>query len=602
MKASLGMTRRSLLGAVAVGAAAGVAGGTRAWADSADATFEIADAPGKRITAMDFGYNAPFHFTALYHGTLPASDPRSRRREFASALRAAGVGALRFPGGKPALLYLAAGEDQTKALTEDLKQLNPSGAKGGYDPSRWSHGYYVRLEDFLGFCRDYDIEPIYQLNTAFYYDEAAHRTRAIVPTRYVVRPDGSVLTQYYDKNRIDEATRAVDEHVRHLQRHGYRIRYWEIGNEEMAEYDTTWGAVNPNFDAIDNYARVVTSFGHAIRSHVRDADITISGYRNWRGEPWDVPLLERIGELDGSDVVDHVAVHYPFSQEHNPTSGQQRLTEFVTTDMGIQANIATTQSDLDQHGFGRVTANVTETSAYRLPKWRGVDVNPTVAKALVWGHNFGQLIFETDSKINVKHDLESYFYGGLVYDCVLDPAVDTKGKRNLHWIGPDGQFLKPLVTPVDQIPAANWFRGRFFATPQLRANALVSRAVGGRTLPVTPGSLNQLVSLFVGVDDAAGRPGSNDRPWATLIFVNQSAQASTATVSLPGWRTPHAHSVQTRVLAAHGSWGLEGILPGEYRLAGAQAQLDLRRGEARALTTRVPAYSLTRVTIHLAGR
>ncbi|WP_159619140.1 hypothetical protein [Ruania rhizosphaerae] len=602
------MNRRTALrlgaGGAAAAAAAPLLGATSAAAETAEAqavaTFRVGRATGKKITAADFSYNAPFHFTGLFHGTLPSDDPRSKRPDFAAALQESGVRSLRFPGGKAALLYLHDGESFTAELTRDLNQLNPSETAGRiYQPDRWSHKYYVKLDDFLDVCEENDVEPIYQLNTAFYRDLAEDRTWAIVPTRWVIRSDGTTVNEYYDRPRIQEAADALAAHVEALVAAGRSIRYWEIGNEEFSRYDVGRDALSPgNSDQeISYYAQVVVTFARVVKEQVPDAKILITGARNWQGNPWDVPLLNEIESLGGIDLVDFTTSHYPFSKENRPDTPDEPLSDFVTTDMNLTTHVGhTVQNNIDA-GYPHVGVAVTETSVYRLPHWTGVDVTPTFAHGLVWSHGFGQLIFETPSPVNVKHDFESFFFGGLVYDTVLDPAVSASGKRNLHWIGPDGEYHLPLTTDEGDIPDENWFSEEYFLTPQMRMNALMSKAVGLDALVVNPGALNELVSVFAAIDE------SGKNPIVELFAVNRSAGESEATVEIdiPGIRAI-CKRVGVETLTASPEWGLAAIHPTEMNLTRTTASKGRSAGGVPTATCQLPAYSMSRLQLELIVR
>ncbi|WP_159619136.1 hypothetical protein [Ruania rhizosphaerae] len=599
------LKRRTVLQLGAAGAAAGTAGtllGAPAAYGASDPTaFTLGEATGKVLAPTDFAFNAPFQFTGLYHGTLPASDPRSKRTQFAEALQQAGVQSLRFPGGTPALLYIPQGEAHTEALVRDLADLHPEeAANKHYQPDRWSHNYYVRVEDFLEFCEEFGFEPIYQVNTAFYYDASEQRTWAMVPNRWVVRRDGSVVTEYFDRLRIAEAADALDTHIGDLLSQGFNLRYWEIGNEEFAQYDTGRDFLNEGNDdgEIENYARVVVELGRVIRARVPESTILIGGTRNWRGNPWNVPLLEAIDALDGLDVVDHTTSHYPFSRENRPDTSDQPLEDFVSTDMGIVTNMQNARADLDENGFPHIGVQITETSAYRLPHWNGRDVTATFAHGLVWAHNFGQLMFETESFVNAKHDLESPFFGGVMYNVVIDPAPAQRGKRNFRWIGPDGEYSDPLVTDPEEIPEDHWFRDEYYTSPQMKMCGLFSGALGGRIVAVTPGSLGQDVSMF-----AALVPAQGSQETLMAFVVNRSSAAQDVSVTFPeSGFVLLSDSLETQSVSAGGQWGLAGALSGEYSEESGSARLSRARGSVSSFDLTVPGYSFTRIAVRLGRR
>ena len=114
-----------------------------------------------RLSELLFGVNAEFRYPGITRGTLPAHDPRSLNREFASALHEAGVRVLRFPGGMPTHQYFTEGpEAQAK-----LFRLFPA-------QSYYYRGMgYPRFPDVLDFCRRNGFELLFEVNTMFFADE-----------------------------------------------------------------------------------------------------------------------------------------------------------------------------------------------------------------------------------------------------------------------------------------------------------------------------------------------------------------------------------------------------------------------------------------------
>ena len=88
------MSSRQVMSLVAASAVCAAATGQDA------VVLDLGRPAAKRVTALHFGANVEFFRAGLYFGTLPRSDPRSRRREFARALRDSGIRSLRFSGDR----------------------------------------------------------------------------------------------------------------------------------------------------------------------------------------------------------------------------------------------------------------------------------------------------------------------------------------------------------------------------------------------------------------------------------------------------------------------------------------------------------------------
>lgn len=107
------------------------------------------------ITAYHSAVNCVFDYPGVHYGTLPTTNPESRRPEYIQALHDAGIRAIRFPGGTFSHWYLPGNPD----LTSDLLTLAYKNA--------YPHGHRTRWEDVRDTLKQADIKIIYALNTSF---------------------------------------------------------------------------------------------------------------------------------------------------------------------------------------------------------------------------------------------------------------------------------------------------------------------------------------------------------------------------------------------------------------------------------------------------
>ena len=108
------------------------------------------------ISPLICGANAEYDFAGLYYGTLPKSDPRSRREEFKKLLKEKEIRAIRFPGGTPAITQFLVDNDEL------MQKVMGTASIPEWDPKK-----YVTLWQFLDFCKEAGITPIYQVNTLY---------------------------------------------------------------------------------------------------------------------------------------------------------------------------------------------------------------------------------------------------------------------------------------------------------------------------------------------------------------------------------------------------------------------------------------------------
>lgn len=233
-------------------------------------------AESRIVSPMLCGANSMFNMAGLFYGTLPASDPASRREEFIKILRQINMHTLRFPGGTCATSqYLA---DQTEVMRSILGE--DGYPEGGKDK-------FTTLWQFLDFCKDADITPMYQVNTLLYTDGKTVYKLVDVPRPGDSDPSPCVL----DVTKRTDAARALTDLVKKVKEKGYTVRNWELGNEEYGY---------PRMKAED-YADIARRFIRAIRAADRDAMIWVTLGANHCGEsdkehlpPWSREVLQRL--------------------------------------------------------------------------------------------------------------------------------------------------------------------------------------------------------------------------------------------------------------------------------------------------------------------
>ncbi len=395
-----------------------------------------------------FNANCEYHRAGLYFGTLPADDPRSKRRAFASLLRANGVRSLRFPGGNCSYWYLYDSEGATRELTTALKL-------GTYAAKNFQNQHFTPLANFLVFCRDYGIEPILQLPTMFYNDGGC--PRAILASKYSAR-----APELYDRNRLEEAVVYIRRLATWTHRHALEVRHWEIGNEEFAHC------------SVEQFAPLTVAYAKVIRQTYPEACIYVTAME-WAGEL--LPRLKASG-FDSSDVI--LTTHYPFGNWYLPPKSVDARdpANYLMADMRFEKNYAVSRRMLERLGWRGARRAATETSVIRFPQpnehsWDPFAVIPSFAHALAFAYNWSVLISQPECTVASFHDLESTYFGLIKYHAYYDRPA-----KRYAWIRPDQTQRPQNVSP------ACWFADKYVVTPTATAMGILAELVGCQRLDV----------------------------------------------------------------------------------------------------------------------
>lgn len=527
---------------------------------SASFTFSLPNAP-KIIESTNFAYNAPFHYAGIYYGTLPEENPLSKREEFKSALEGAGAKALRFPGGLPAHQYLIEGKEKTAELTKAVKAY--SGKFGGlYDANDSNNSYYVELFDFLDFCQEADIEPIFQVNTSFYTDKSDGKVHAICKNYYIAKSETDFLDSLYDYDRIDKAAAALGENIDSMLAAGYTIKYWEIGNEDFGTLNYLGTALTDESNpATQNYIRIATAFAKVIKQKIPNSIVIVTGDKFTNQTSYYIAS-------GGYELMDYASAHYPFGYWTTPTANNKdNLTTLLSVnEQGFVSN-AGAAAETDYSGQKLVKCT-TETSCVRFESWQTGVLQNTFAMALNDAHQWGEAVFETPWKISVLHDLESPYFGFVPYNMKFNPLTRAFTYQD-----------KSLQTSESDIPEDYSFPDQYLVTPAARAIATLSEHVGAAALKPSETSEYKLISVFA----------SQNEDNILITAVNKMNIDKNIDINFSGI-TLSEGMTEAKVLTSD---NLGAILPREYSVK--TQQLAVSAGNAVSFTAR--PYSIYQFTL-----
>ena len=476
------------------------------------------------LTPAAFCYNAPFHYAGIYYGTLPKSDPRSKREEFAKALERAGARALRFPGGTPAHQYLIEGEEYTVELYR--KTVDMVGWSGLYNPDDYNNAWYVKFYDYMDFCTEYNIEPVFQMNPSFFVDDKGVLRQAY-PFRALKATDAGVETAaIYDHDRIEEAIAAFERNLDDIVERGYKIKYWELGNEDNFSNYSALPLSDPNNPLTQDFLQAIAGYARAIKARFPDAHIIVcSGF----------PYKELMAPEDFA-LLTAVTKHYPYGRWTTPPADEKTSAARLvrTNEQNFPANYSKEKLHADQ-AAGNLIIDDTETMAWRFEGWDPSSLQNTFAQALNTAHNWGELVFDTGFiGLNVMHDLGSPFFGAVEYDVCMDP-----GSRYFRW-----NSNTSLTVHRDDIPDMFIFEEAYYFSPASCAFELLGEHVGGRVLTNSRSNVDRYISGYASVDDSD----------VMFTIVNRFNEPIPVNIALPNIKisaqTAEAHILQSNYLRA----------------------------------------------------
>ncbi len=463
---------------------------------SGDFTFMM-DGATKEINDYHFMYNACYHYSGVYYGTLPRDNPESQRDAFAQALKDIGARTLRWPGGNTVHWYFMeeGSKKHVDTLFEDAAKFNGVRPGGFYDPKDPDDAYYAEYYDFLSFCKEFDIEPFLQINPIYYIDEGDEnnpdddRVRSVILSNLNTKAnaDGSRYTipGYYDRNRIEEGAEDLRKNLQEMKRRGYECYMWEIGNEDhWKDYDgSEYGSNKYVQDMFDMYV----AYTKVIKEEFPGSIVCI--------DTFDVAKAVETGviTLEEANLFDAITDHYPFARWGGPA---------VNTDSGKRnawAFAVNNDALIEQAWINRETLNwgvpqrmMTESTAYRFQNWGSTSVEHTFAHALVLGHNWGQAVFDSGWTLACLHDLESPWLGFLQHNSTFNTGYryfnrKYEGTPNMH---------------TDDIPDNyKFFDDRYYTNPAGRAFDILGRHSGGLALENKDTNMSRYVAGYATVKD-----------------------------------------------------------------------------------------------------
>ena len=545
-----------------------------------DGTYEIPDTVDRNgdfsfkydetehiMPATSFCYNAPFHYAGLYYGMLPKDDPLSKREEFAAALKRAGGRSLRFPGGTPAHQYLMEGEEYTIELYR--KTVDRVGWKGLYNPDDYNNHWYVSVYDFLDFCKEYDVEPVLQMNPSFFVDKEGV-VRQAYPYRTVkVTDEGmSTLDSVYDHDRIDEAIEAFEKNLDEIISRGYKVKYWELGNEDNFSNYSTLPLSDPENPLTQDFLQAIAGYARAIKARIPDAHIIVcSGF----------PYKELMAPEDYANLT-ALTKHYPYARWSNPPTGDRTGAADLarSNEQNFPQNYSKEKLHKAQEN-GDLIIDDTETMAWRFENWDPSSLQATFAQAINTAHNWGELVFDSGfTSLNVMHDLGSPFFGSVMYDVYFDV-----GSRYFRW-----RTNTPAYTVhMDDIPDIYKFEEAYYFTPASVVFEMLGQHVGGRVLTNSRSNVDRKISGYASIKDGE----------VMFTIVNRFNETIPVNITLENIKVPQ-QTASAKILQSN---YLRAILESEYNQFTADLEIkgNVEDRAENAMEIEVMPQSITHFSI-----
>lgn len=472
----------------------------------------------RTFSPLHLGVNMVFSLPGAYYGTLPVDHPQSQRLAFIKQLHQAGFQAVRFPGGTQSHWYLAGYPKQNKTL---LKRKDANNKKQNH--SAFPHGHITRWENVRQTFKQAKIKIIYQLNTSTFVDDHG-KILPVLENKFTRR-----LGVADGKDHLQTATNALARDFEKGIFAAGQVDVWELGNEEHAKM------------TVEQYASIVNAYTRVLMKFDPQTPVCFSGH-------WEV-----LKHVD-ADVVKHLSAetsHYPFAKWPRPYPPQ------ATSDL-----IQMSQSHVDMgkscHHYaehvaaGRRPAHmklaVTETGIYKYFTYDPFKATSSFAHALAFAGNWPEMISEPIVNIAVLHDLESIFFGSLMYNVKFKPSL-----RQFSWIKP-GEFVsakpeKPM--PGAELKKTFYFPNAYVPMPTTRVVAMLSQMVNTRIAHAPSDPSRQLTGNLIGISD--------DKVY--LFICNPTDKPQRAELNLPASINPLTKGTWQSVQADH----VYAVLDSEYR-------------------------------------
>jgi len=448
--------------------------------------LQLGQPTGHVLTPRHFGVNVEFFREYLAEGVA------TKQEDFAAALHAAGVKALRFPGGNPAYYYLPESRQQSMSLA------HATGHWEFREDQPHSNGF-VTLEQLALFARKYDFKLLYELPCLFHLD--GDTPRATTRSKFSDRAGN------FDRDRVAEGVAYGMGIVRRLRRLEAPVALWELGNEEFAHCQAA------------DYAKVTAGYVQALRTEDPKTPVTVVAM----GKDWLqtlAPLLREAGVLDG---VRSFQAHYPFGNWPGPGQDGDKgdAAAFALGDLKIERWLAAYSEKLPALGLGGTPLSITETTAMHQENWDPHAVIGTQGHALCYAWNWMTLLADPRVDCAVFHDCATPFFGMLRHNVGWDAA-----SRHFRWLNAPSR--PEALSPV--------FPGQYVLSPTACANRLLAELAGEELVevktPTTPefralASRNRVVAV-----NRTDHSAAIELPFA--IGSSEAAVAESLSACLPG--------------------------------------------------------------------
>lgn len=405
----------------------------------------------KELSELHFTTNADYRHSGIYFGTLPESDPRSQRGEFAAALRKAGIKVIRFPGGMPTHHYFISGETASKQYFKKFKGGSPN-----------PYGY-PEIGNVIDFCRTYGFELLFETNTMFFTAKDGN----VYPITDNFRVKN--FPEFRGKERIAEAAAELDAFLSKLP--PGTIRYWEIGNEDFA------------LMSCDDYAAIAAAFTKVIKKHVPDATILVTG------NSWTAELCKKLDKHGVIKDISALTAHYPWGDHWEPAGDIYDMRRMVCGRSNWAINTNAHMKMIRNAGYDHLKMSGSETSTFKFHTWDAFNAITSPAQGLLFASNWIEAMNIGDLTSLAFHDMDSAYFGMILTRAYFCPEL-----RGYRSIPPDGKI------PATHLPTRIVHRD-YIVHPCGEAQNILARHVGmdvlkADTVTDTP-EKNFLFSSFV---------------------------------------------------------------------------------------------------------